>query len=326
MVTFLGRPKFLVTGGAGFIGSNIVQELLMSDVPVRVLDNFKTGLRENIEDVTRSLHPYSYELEVIEGSIIDPETCKRAVTGVDYVLHQAAIPSVPRSVAFPVESNEANVTGTLNMLMACRGSSVKRFVYAASSSAYGNTPDLPKVESQRPQPRSPYAAQKLLGEHYCSVFHELYGVPTVSLRYFNVFGPRQNPNSSYAPVVPKFITCLLKGERPPVHGTGEQSRDFSYVSNVVHANICAIHAPDTALGRVFNVACGDRHSLNEMLRELAAIMDVKCEPEHTPQRPGDVMHTQADISAAKKVLGYESLVTFRDGLRKTVEWYREKNK
>jgi len=323
MVSQFIKPHYLVTGGAGFIGSNIVQELLEAGVRVRVLDNLKTGRAENLDSVRKKLASYACDLEIIEGTMADIDMCKRAVEGVDYVLHQGAIPSVPRSVDIPVESNEANVNGTLNMLLASKSAGVKKFVYAASSSAYGNSPDLPKVETQRPQPRSPYAAQKVMGEYYCSIFNEIYGLPTVSLRYFNVFGPRQNPASSYAPVVPKFITCMMRGERPPVHGDGEQSRDFSYVDNVIQANLNAVFAGPEANGRVFNIACGERHSLNEMLSVLGKIMGVDPNPQYLPTRVGDVMHTQADISLARSVLGYRPMVGFEEGLRKTVEWYRE---
>ena len=305
---------YLVTGGAGFIGSHIVEELIRRGEPVRVLDNFSTGRRENIA-------PFLEHIELIEGDLRDLPTVHRAVEGVDYVLHQAALSSVPRSVADPLASNAANVTGTLHLLVAARDAGVKRVVYASSSSAYGDSPTLPKQEDMPTAPKSPYAVSKLAGEQYCRAFTEVYGLETVSLRYFNVFGPRQDPASQYAAVIPKFITAMLQGEPPTVYGDGHQSRDFTYVANVVHANLLAATAPGVA-GRVFNVACGQRYTLLDLIAILNEILDTHITPIHTDPRPGDVRHSLADVTAAQEALGYRAEMDFREGLRRTVVWYR----
>jgi len=307
---------YLVTGGAGFIGSHIVEQLVRRGERVRVLDNFSTGRREN-------LTPFLDQIELLEGDLRHAEICRRAVKGVEVVLHQAAVPSVQRSVDDPRLSHDANTTGTLNLLIAARDAGVRRLVYASSSSIYGDSPTLPKHEGMPPQPRSPYAASKIAGEYYCQVFTEVYGLETVSLRYFNVFGPRQDPTSQYAAVVPIFITALLRGEPVTVHGDGLQSRDFTYVSNNVQANLLAATAPEVT-GRVFNIACGKRVTLLELLDVLAEIVAVDVKRQHTDPRPGDVKHSLADISRAQAELGYEVTVDLVEGLRRTVEWYRQR--
>ena len=309
--------EYLVTGGAGFIGSNIVETLLDEDRSVRVLDNFSTGRREN-------LAPFLDRIELIEGDLRQPDDVRRAVEGVRYVLHQGAIPSVPRSVDDPVSTNEANVTGTLNLLVAARDAGVKRLVFASSSSVYGDTPELPKHEAMPLQPLSPYAASKLAGEHYCRLFEMLYGFETVVLRYFNVFGPRQDPASTYAAVVPKFIEKLLRREPPDIHGDGQQTRDFTYVADAVAANLLACMAPPAATGQVFNIACHQQVSVLDlftMIRDLVKASGI--EPNHTAARAGDVQHSLADISRAHKCLGYEPKWSLRDGLAKTVEYFAQ---
>jgi len=306
---------YLVTGGAGFIGSHIVEELLQRGERVRVLDNFSTGRRENIA-------PLLERIDLIEGDLRDLPTVRRVVEGVDYVLHQAALPSVPRSIADPLASNESNVTGTLHLLVAARDVGVRRVVYASSSSIYGDSPILPKREDMLPAPKSPYAVSKLAGEYYCRAFAEAYGLETVSLRYFNVFGPRQDPASQYAAVIPRFITAMLWGESPTVYGDGHQSRDFTHVSNVVQANLLAATAPGVA-GRAFNVACGERHTLLDLIALLSEILGTYITPIHMPPRPGDVRHSLADVTAAQEALGYRAEVDFHEGLRRTVAWYME---
>ncbi len=305
---------YLVTGGAGFIGSHLVEELVKQGEDVRVLDNLSTGKKKNIE-------PFLSKIEFVEGDIRELELVKKAMDGVDYVLHQAAVPSVPRSVKDPLTSNSANVEGTLNVLIAARDAGVKRVVYASSSSVYGDTPVLPKHEEMKQAPRSPYAVSKLAGELYCQAFYHVYGLETVALRYFNVFGPWQDPESQYAAVVPKFITALLHSEPPMIFGDGEQSRDFTYIENVVEANLLAAKAPGVA-AEVCNIACGERITINELARMLAEIIGVNIEPEHTPPRSGDVRDSLADISKAKRLLGYEGAVAVREGLEQTVEWYK----
>jgi nucleoside-diphosphate-sugar epimerase len=304
--------NFLVTGGAGFIGSHIVDELLRRGERVRVLDNFSTGRRENL--------PASDHVEGIEGDIRDPAAVKAAMQGVDYVLHQAALPSVPRSVADPLTSSEVNVTGTLNVLIAARDAGVKRVVYASSSSVYGNSPTLPKREDMSTNPFSPYAVSKLAGENYCRAFHQVYGLPTVALRYFNVFGPRQDPTSQYSAVIPKFIASLLHGEPPTIYGDGTQSRDFTYVANVVGANLLACEKEE-AIGQVMNVACGERYTLLDLCHELAALTGKTLQPTFAPPRGGDVKHSMGAIERAMRLLGYRPIVDWREGLRRTVEWY-----
>ncbi len=308
---------YLVTGGAGFIGSNLVEALVGRGERVRVLDDFSTGKRENIA-------PWADRIEVITGSIADFATCQRAMAGVDYVLHQGALPSVPKSVELPRESNEANVSGTVNVLVAARDAKVKRVVYAASSSAYGNTEVLPKVESMTPCPLSPYAVQKFTGELYLKVFYETYGLETVSLRYFNIFGPRQDPKSFYAAVIPKFIAASIKDESPTIFGDGRQSRDFTYIDNVVQANLSACTADKKCAGQVMNIACGERIDLLELARVIREIVGTGKPPVHEPDRAGDVKHSLADISLAKALIGYEPRVKFAEGIRKTVEFYRSK--
>ncbi|MCK4394582.1 SDR family oxidoreductase, partial [Candidatus Bipolaricaulota bacterium] len=273
---------YLVTGGTGFIGSHLVERLVQDGQRIRVIDNLSTGKKENLE-------PFLSEIEFIEGDVRDSELLREAMDSVDYVLHQAAIPSVPRSVEDPLTTNSANVGGTLNVLLAARDAGVKRVVYASSSSIYGDSPVLPKKETMAPDPRSPYAVSKLAGELYCQVFHRVYGLETVCLRYFNVFGPRQDPNSQYSGVVAKFITSLLEGKQVTIFGDGEQSRDFTYVENVVEANLLAVKA-DGVSGGVLNIACGDRLSVNELARLLAEIVgaDPKLEPRYAAPRPGDV--------------------------------------
>jgi len=305
---------YLVTGGAGFIGSHLVEELVKQGQRVRVIDNLSTGKKENIK-------PFLEKIEFIEGDIRDLEIVREAMDEVDYVLHQAAVPSVPRSVKDPLTSNSVNVEGTLNILIAARDAGVKRVVYASSSSVYGDTPVLPKHEDMKQEPRSPYAVSKLAGELYCQASYHVYGLETVALRYFNVFGPWQDPQSQYAAVVPKFITALLHGKPPMIFGDGEQSRDFTYIENVVAANLLAAKAPNVA-GEAFNIACGERITINELARMLAEFIGVTTEPEHTPARSGDVLHSLADISKAKRLLGYEGKVGVHEGLKQTVEWYK----
>lgn len=302
--------RYLVTGGAGFIGSHIVDELVRRGETVRVLDNLATGKRQNLARVWD-------QIEFIEGSLTDPATVQAAMQGVDYVLHQGALPSVPRSVADPATSHEINVTGTVNVLIAARDAGVRRLVYAASSSAYGNSPTLPKREDMPTNPLSPYAVSKLAGEHYCRAFYQVYGLETVCLRYFNVFGPRQDPKSQYAAVIPKFIAMIRRGERPTIYGDGAQSRDFSYVANVVQANLLAATAPPAA-GRVMNVACGQRHTLLDLVAALNRLLGTHLAPVFLADRAGDVKHSLADIAAAKELLGYEVLVPFEEGLGRLV--------
>jgi len=307
---------FLVTGAAGFIGSNLAESLLAAGESLVLLDNFSTGKRENIA-------PFE-QARVIEGSIADLQTCREAVQGVDYVLHQAALPSVPRSIEDPIASNDTNVAGTLNLLVAARDAGVKRFVYAGSSSVYGNSPTLPKVETMPTNPLSPYAIQKLTAEQYCKTFHDLFGLETIVLRYFNVFGPRQDPQSQYSAVIPKFINAMLADESPVINGDGEHSRDFTYIDNVVHANRLACEAPDVAAGEVYNCACGERLSLNELAGTIKEISGANAEVTHGSARPGDVEHSLANIDKARKRLGYAPRVSVREGLEKTVEWYRQR--
>ena len=310
--------RYLVTGGAGFIGSHIVERLARGGHNVRVIDNLSTGKKENLE-------PVLSKIEFIESDVRDLELLREAMDGIDYVLHQAAIPSVPRSVEDPLTTNSVNVEGTLNVVVAARDAGVKRLVYASSSSVYGDSPKLPKQEIMPPRPRSPYAVSKFSGELYCQVFHRVYGLETVCLRYFNVFGPRQDPNSQYSGVVAKFITSLLEAKALTIFGDGEQTRDFSYVENVVEANLLAARVNGVA-GEVFNIACGNRLSVNELARLLAGIVgaDPQLEPRYAAPRPGDVLHSQADISKARDFLGYEAEVHIREGLERTVEWYRER--
>ena len=305
--------QFLVTGGAGFIGSHIVRRLLADGGRVRVIDNLATGKRERLRDVEGAI-------EFIEGDLADPSMCENALSGIDCVLHQAAVPSVQRSVKNPIETNKANITSTLNLLEGSRKHGVRRFVYASSSSAYGDTPVLPKREDMAPNPLSPYALQKFVGERYCQLYFRLYGLEAVSLRYFNVFGPSQDPYSEYSAVIPKFATRLQRGESIVVYGDGEQSRDFTYVDNVVEANILALRAPRAA-GSVINVGCGERITLNRLIKILEEILEVHAAVDYQPARPGDVRDSLADISLAQDLLGYQPKVSVAEGLRRTVAWF-----
>ena len=303
--------RYVVTGGAGFIGSHLVEHLVHAGHDVTVLDDLSTGKREN-------LAPWKTSIRFIEGSITDPAACAKAIAGAHAVLHQAALPSVPRSVSDPLGSHAVNATGTLNVLVAARDANVQRVVYAASSSAYGDTPELPKHEGMVPRPRSPYAAAKLAGEDYCRAFHASYGLPTVSLRYFNVFGPRQDPSSAYAAVVPKFIAAALSNAAPVIYGDGEQTRDFTYVANVVRANLAACDARDAALGEAFNIGCGDRLSINALWGRVRAIAGGTAAPRHEPPRAGDVRDSLASVSRAHELLGWTPTIGLDEGLRRTL--------
>lgn len=305
---------FLVTGGAGFIGSHIVQALLEKGERVRVLDNFASGKRENLEAL-------GGDLEVIEGDLRDSVIVQRAVQKVQFVLHQGALPSVQRSIQDPATTFEVNTRGTLNLLLAAREAHVQRVVYASSSSIYGDNPALPKQEDMLPAPKSPYAASKLAGEFLCQVFSQVYGLETVILRYFNIFGPRQDPASPYAAVIPKFINAMLKGEKPVIYGDGNQSRDFTYIANVVAANLAALDAEEVS-GEVFNIACGARYRVLDLVAALNEILGKGILPTHADPRPGDVRHSQADISKARRALGYTVAVDFLEGLRRTVAWHK----
>jgi len=307
---------YLITGIGGFIGSSLARELLRRGERVRGVDNFSTGRRENIA-------PILAQIDFHEADLLDLDAMKAACAGVDYVLHQAAIPSVPKSVLDPVGSNRANVDGTVNVLVAARDAKVKRLVYAASSSAYGDTPTLPKHERMTPDPISPYAVAKLASELYLTSFYRCYGLETVALRYFNVFGPRQDPSSPYSGVLAKFITLMLNGQQPTIFGDGEQSRDFTYIDNTVEGNLLACAAPAAQVaGKVFNVATGRRITLNETFKILQGLTSYSGSPIYAADRGGDIKHSLADISAAEKHLGYKPKVNFEDGLRLTVDWYR----
>lgn len=305
--------RALVTGGAGFIGSHLAAALLARGDSVRIADNLSTGYRHNLD-----VNP---GVEFMEGDLADAAFAERAVHGVDLVLHQAAIPSVPRSVKDPVTSHRANIDATLNVLTAARAAGVRRVVYAGSSSAYGDTPVLPKREDMPPNPRSPYALQKLVGEQYCQLFTRLYGLETVTIRYFNVFGPRQDPTSAYSGVISQFASALTEGRRPTIYGDGGQTRDFTYIDNVVDGVLRASEAPD-ANGEVINVATGGRISLLELFETMKKVTGADVEPVFAEARAGDVRDSQADISKAKRLLGYEPRVPFANGLAKTIEWYR----
>jgi len=304
---------YLVTGGAGFIGSHLTHELLRRGHRVRVVDSFITGKRHNLDGLA--------DVEIMQGDLADAGVAERAVKGVDYVLHQAAIPSVPRSVQDPVTSNRANITSTLNVLVAARDAGVKRVVYAGSSSAYGDTPTLPKREDMPTSPRSPYALQKLVGEQYCQLFTSLYGLETVTTRYFNVFGPRQDPGSPYSGVISLFSTALLNGRQPVIYGDGEQTRDFTYVANVVDGVLRASEAAGVA-GEMMNLATGGRISLNELLRTMNRILGTDIKAVYKEPRAGDVRDSQADITKVTKLLGFKPLVDLEEGLRHTLDWCR----
>ena len=305
---------WLVTGGAGFIGSNLVRALLEEGRSVRVLDNFATGFRENLQEVAG-------DVDLVEGDIRDADTCRRASAGAEVVCHQAAIPSVPRSMEDPQGCFDANVVGTHNMLMAARDAGVRRFIFAASSSAYGAGEELPKRETMPVLPVSPYAAAKAAGELLVATWHRAFGLETVSLRYFNVFGPRQDPSNQYAGVIAAFATRMLGGRRPVIYGDGTQSRDFTFVENVVRANLLAAEAPQVH-GEVVNIGCGEAIDLNAMVSAFNEVLGTSLDPIYEPPRPGDVMHSLADVSAARDLLGYEPTVCFADGLRRTIDWYR----
>lgn len=308
--------KYLVTGGAGFIGSNLVAALVRTGKKLRVLDDFSTGKPGNLDGL-------GAKVEVRQGDIRDMSVARRAVKGVKYVFHLAALPSVPRSVADPLTSNQVNIGGTLNMLVAARDEGVERFVFASSSSVYGDTPVLPKKEEMLPAPLSPYAVQKLTGEHYCRVFFNLYGLRTFALRYFNVFGPRQDPASQYAAVIPLFIGAIRAGKSPTIYGDGNQTRDFTFVDDVVSANLRCCSAPEEAAGGIFNVACGRRVTVNELANGLTRIMGSRVKPVHAAPRAGDVRDSQADSTRARKILGWKPSVEFEDGLKRTVEWFTQ---
>ncbi|GMU32555.1 MAG: epimerase [Planctomycetia bacterium] len=304
---------FLVTGGAGFIGSHLVHRLVELGHSVRVLDDLSSGKRENLVDVLS-------KTDWIQGDMADPAIARRACRGVDVVLHEAAVPSVPKSVDDPATSHRSNVEGTFQLLLAARDEKVRRFIYAGSSSAYGESPTLPKVESMPTDPLSPYAVQKLTGEFYCRAFAKCYGLQTLTMRYFNVFGPRQDPRSQYAAAIPAFVMAILQDRAPTVYGDGEQTRDFTYIENVIHANLLAAKAERTN-GEVVNVACGGRISINRIIADINRYFGKNIKPNYLPDRQGDIKHSAADISLARKVIGYEPIVSTLDGLKLTMDWY-----
>ena len=312
--------KYLVTGGAGFIGSNIVGKLLEQGEQVRVVDNFSTGKRENIKEFLQNS-----DFELVEGDLSDLDVCREAVKGIDFVLHQAAIPSVPRSISNPLASNNSNVVATLNLLIASRDEKIKKFVYASSSSVYGDNPVLPKKEDFVVNPISPYALTKYTGEKYAQLFYQIYGLHTICLRYFNVFGPKQDPESEYAAVIPKFIMALLKKQSPVVYGDGEQTRDFTFVDNVVGANLLAVKSK-SGFGEVINIACNDQISLNQLIELLQEIIGTDVKVKYQEARQGDVPHSRAYISKAKEILRYAPKTELKDGLIKTVQWFQENEK
>ncbi len=310
-------PTYLVTGAAGFIGSHLAHALVARGEEVRAFDSFETGHRRNLAGIAD-------RITLIEGDLREAEAVRVACEGVDFVLHQAALPSVPRSVEEPRPSHTINIDGTFNLLEAARAAGVRRVVYAASSSAYGDQPGFPRVETMAPEPISPYAVQKLTGELYMQSYWRVFGLETVSLRYFNIFGPRQDPQSPYSGVMARFALQLLRGERPTIFGDGEQGRDFTYVDNVVSANLLALAAPaERVAGRVFNVACGERHSLNETYTRLAHLLEVNEAPQYGPARDGDVRDSLASITAARDAFGYSVQVGFEEGLRRTIAWYKD---
>ncbi len=307
--------KFLVTGGAGFIGSNICKELISQGCFVRVVDNLLTGKKSNLASIID-------KIDFIQADMGDAEVAQSATKDIDVVLHQGALPSVPRSVDDPAATHRHCVDATFALLLAARDAGVKRFVYAASSSAYGDTPTLPKVETMTPMPLSPYAAAKLVGEYYCSVFYKVFGLETISLRYFNVFGPQQDPASQYAAAIPAFVTAILKNEPPTIYGDGEQSRDFTYVDNVVEANLLAARAKQTK-GEVINVACGEAVTVNAIIDIINELLSKNIKPTYTDPRPGDVKHSLADITLAQKLISYKTKVPFKQGLKLAINWYRD---
>ena len=307
--------NFLVTGGAGFIGSNICRKLISQGCFVRVIDNLLTGKKSNLSDIIN-------EIEFIEADMGDENIARTAMKDIDVVLHQGALPSVPKSIDNPAATHKHCVDATFTLLLAARDAGIKRFVYAASSSAYGDTPTLPKIETMLTTPLSPYAAAKLAGEYYCSVFYRSFGLETVSLRYFNVFGPYQDPTSQYAAAIPAFVTSILKDEPPTIYGDGEQSRDFTYIDNVVEANLLAARTEQTA-GEVINIACGQRVTVNEIIDMINDLVGKNVKPKYVDSRPGDVKHSLADITLAAKLIGFKPKVSFREGLRLAIDWYRE---
>lgn len=305
--------KVLVTGCAGFIGSNIVESLINKNYSVVGLDDLSTGRIENLKGL---------DFKFIRGSINDKKLLMKILPDIDYVLHQAAIPSVFRSIEDPVKSNYSNINGTLNLLVCARDSNVKRVVYASSSSVYGDSKELPKKEALKINPISPYALTKYAGEQYCKLFNDIYGLETISLRYFNVFGPRQDPNSEYSAVIPKFIRLMLDGKRPTIYGDGFTSRDFTYIENVIEANILCLNAPENSCGEAYNIACGERISLNKLVETINEILGSDIKPKFDKEKPGDIKHSLADISKARKYLNYKPKIFFREGLKKTIEWYK----
>ncbi len=319
----MGKQRYLITGGGGFIGSHIAESLVKSGQEVVVLDNMTTGRRQNLDAVLGAATANGPTPRIIEGDLRDEGTVRNALDGVTHVLHQAALPSVPRSISDPAESHDVNATGTLTLLIAARDAAVARFVYASSSSVYGDSKQLPKVETMATAPLSPYAVNKLAAEHYCAVFHRLYGLETIALRYFNIFGPRQDPASQYAAVVPRFITAALQSEAPLVYGDGLQSRDFTYIDNAVQANLRACDAPAAAAGRAYNVACGASATLMDILEIIAKVTDRPLQSRHEEPRAGDVRHSLAGIEAARKQLGYDPSIDLEEGLRRTIDWFRQ---
>jgi len=307
--------KFLVTGGAGFIGSNICKKLVSQGRFVRVIDNLLTSKKSNLADIID-------RIEFIQADMGDEKIARSAMKNIDVVLHQGALPSVPRSVDDPAATHKHCVNATFTLLLAARDAGIKRFVYASSSSAYGDTPTLPKVETMPPNPLSPYAVAKLVGEYYCSVFYRVFGLETISLRYFNVFGPHQDPTSQYAAAIPAFVTAILKNKPPTVFGDGQQSRDFTYIENVVDANLLAAGAKHTA-GEVINIACGQAVTVNQIIDMINDLLGKNVKPIYAPPRPGDVKHSLADITLAKKLIGFTPKVSFRQGLEKAINWYRD---
>ena len=308
--------RYLITGGAGFIGGHLVRGALERGHAPVVLDDFSTGHRANLRDIAD-------RITLVEGSLLDRDAVDRALDGVEAVFHQAALPSVPVSIDQPLRTHHANLTATLELLEGCRRAGVKRLIYAASSSAYGDHDVEAATESLEPRPKSPYAVQKLAGEHYCRVYAEVFGIQTIGLRYFNVFGPRQDPRSQYAAVIPAFITRMQRGERPTIFGDGRQSRDFTYIDNVVAANFAALGAPDAAFGQVYNAACGHSIDLLELVAQINKALGTDLKPVHAPARAGDIMRSRADISAATAAFGYRPHVGVEDGLQLTVRWFRE---